>query len=181
MEKPDCYRPSLPHVKTIKGFQVLLSSITCLPSYYIGKRYLPYSSPPPHPVYVPHPISKWSTRPLPHSLYPGHTSVLRTPVECQFSLELDTVLTASPTLINFTSLLFWLFSGNSFPTCARTMTYSTFCYSYYLVIIYNWKEYEKGCVCVCIYIYIYTTLLHLKLTQQCKSTILQLRNGKWKN
>ena len=35
-EKPDAYCPSLPHVVTINGFQVLLSSITCLPSYPIG-------------------------------------------------------------------------------------------------------------------------------------------------
>ena len=41
------YHPSLPHVVTINGFQVLLSSITCLPSYPIGRRYLPYSFPPP--------------------------------------------------------------------------------------------------------------------------------------
>ena len=33
-----------PHVVTINRFQVLLSSITCLPSYPIGRRYLPYSS-----------------------------------------------------------------------------------------------------------------------------------------
>ena len=32
-EKTDSYCPSLPHVVTIKEFQVLLSSITCLPSY----------------------------------------------------------------------------------------------------------------------------------------------------
>ena len=43
MEKPDPYHPSLPHVVTINGFQVLRNSITCLPSYPIGRRYLPYS------------------------------------------------------------------------------------------------------------------------------------------
>ena len=32
-EKTDSYCPSLPHVVTIKEFQVLLSSIICLPSY----------------------------------------------------------------------------------------------------------------------------------------------------
>ena len=30
----------------------------------------------PHLVYVPHPFSKWSTRPLSHSLYPGYESGL---------------------------------------------------------------------------------------------------------
>ena len=39
--------PSLPHVVTINGFQVLLRAITCFPSYPIGRRYFPYS-PPPH-------------------------------------------------------------------------------------------------------------------------------------
>jgi len=43
-EKADTYGPSLPHVITINGFQVLLSSITCLPSYPTQGRYLPYSS-----------------------------------------------------------------------------------------------------------------------------------------
>ena len=87
MEKPDPYHPSLPHVVTISGFQVLLISITYLPSYLpIGRRNLPYCSP--HPVYMPHPISKWLTRPLSHSLYLGYKSGLKTPVQCQFSLEL---------------------------------------------------------------------------------------------
>ena len=84
-EKQNPYHPSL-HVVTINGFQFLLSSINCLPSYPIGRRYLPYSSP--YPVYMPHPISKWPTRPLSHSLYPGYKSGLRTPVQRQFSLEL---------------------------------------------------------------------------------------------
>ena len=86
MEKPDPYRPSLPHVVIINGFQVLQSSIICLPSYPIGRRYLPYSSP--YPVYVPHSISKWHARPLFHSLYPGYNSGLEYSVQCQFSLEL---------------------------------------------------------------------------------------------
>ena len=52
MEKPDPYCPCLPHVVTINGFQVLLSSITCLPSYSIGSRYLPYSPPRPTTQYM---------------------------------------------------------------------------------------------------------------------------------
>jgi len=39
------YLPSLPHVLTINGILVLLSSISCLPSFALGRRYLPYSSP----------------------------------------------------------------------------------------------------------------------------------------
>ena len=42
----------------------------------------------PHPVYMPHPISKWPARPLFHFLYPGDKSGLRTPVQRRFSLEL---------------------------------------------------------------------------------------------
>ena len=37
---------------------------------------------------MPHPISKWPTRPRSHSLYPGYKSGLRTPVQCWFSLAL---------------------------------------------------------------------------------------------
>ena len=48
--------------------------------------YFSYSAP--HLVYVPHPISKWSTRPVSHSLYPGYESGLRTPVQPLFSFEL---------------------------------------------------------------------------------------------
>ena len=43
MEKQGPHRPSQPCVVTVNGFQVLLNSITCLPSYPIGRRYLPYS------------------------------------------------------------------------------------------------------------------------------------------
>ena len=78
--------PPIPNVITINEFQVLLTRITCLSSYSIGKRYLPYSSP--HRVCMPHPISKWPARPLSHSLYPGYESGLRTPVQRQFSPEL---------------------------------------------------------------------------------------------
>ena len=42
----------------------------------------------PHPVYVPHTISKWSSRPLSCSLYPRSKNGLRTPVQCWLSLEL---------------------------------------------------------------------------------------------
>ena len=42
----------------------------------------------PHPVYMPHPISKWPARPWSHSSYPGYKSGLRTSVQHQFSLGL---------------------------------------------------------------------------------------------
>ena len=117
-EKPDLYRPFLPHVVTINGFQVLLSSITCLPSY---PRENVFALLFPHPVYMPHPISKWPTRPRSHSLYPGYKSGLRTPpFKVGSPLNWPAVLTASPTLIRFILFSFCLMSGNSFPTCART-------------------------------------------------------------
>ena len=43
--KTDPYRLSLSHVVTINGFQVLLSNITCFPSYLTWRSYLPYSYP----------------------------------------------------------------------------------------------------------------------------------------
>ena len=85
-EKPDPYRPSLPHVVIINRFQLLLSGMTCLPSYPTQGEVFALLFP--HPVYVPHPISKRPRRPLSHSLYPGYKSGLRTPVQCRFSLEL---------------------------------------------------------------------------------------------
>ena len=44
----------------------------------------------PHPVYMPHPVSKWPTRHLSHSLYlyPGYKCGLRN-VQHRFSLELS--------------------------------------------------------------------------------------------
>ena len=42
----------------------------------------------PHPVYLPHPISKWPARLLWYSLYSGYKSGLRTPVQRRFSLKL---------------------------------------------------------------------------------------------
>ena len=70
-----------PHVVTISGFQVLLSSITGLPSYSVGRRHLPCF---PQPSTCVSSNQQMTTRPLPHSLYPGSKSGLRTPVQCQF-------------------------------------------------------------------------------------------------
>ena len=81
MGTTDPYRPSLPHAVTVNGFQVLLSSITCLPSY-------PTCLTLPHPIYVSHPISKCPAKPLSHSLHPGYKNRLRTRIQCRFSLEL---------------------------------------------------------------------------------------------
>ena len=43
-ERPDLWCPSRPHAVTVNGSQVLLTSVTCLPSYPTGRRHLPYSS-----------------------------------------------------------------------------------------------------------------------------------------
>ena len=56
-KKPDPYGPPSHHVVTINGFQVFLSSINCLPSCPIRRKYLSYSSLT-QSVYMPHPISK---------------------------------------------------------------------------------------------------------------------------
>ena len=86
MEKPDSYCLSGPHVVTVNGFQVLLSSRTCLPSYPTGRRYLPYSSPTQYTCLIQSendPHDPWS-----HSLYPRYKSGLRIPFQRRFSLEL---------------------------------------------------------------------------------------------
>ena len=73
----------------------------------------------PHPVYMPHLISKWPTRLWSHSLYPGYKSGLRTPVHFGSPLSWPAVPTVSPTLVNFISLSFCLMSGNSFQPAPR--------------------------------------------------------------
>ena len=63
------------------------------------------------------------------------------------------------------------------------LLYSTGNYIQYLIITYNGKEYEREYIYmriyICVYIYIYMKpncfAVHLKLTQYCKSTILQLK------
>ena len=45
MKKQDSQHCSLPHVVTVDGFQVLLSSINGLPSFPIRRKYFSYSSP----------------------------------------------------------------------------------------------------------------------------------------
>ena len=63
----------------------------------------------------------------------------------------------------------------------KVLLYSTGNYIQYPVIYHNRKEYEKEYVCVCVYIYIYIYIyiylkhfvIQQKLTQLCKSTILQ--------
>ena len=63
-KKPDPHRPSLPHVVTKNGFQVLLSSITCLLSYPTGRRYFPYSSPPSIPASSNQQVTRRTSVPL---------------------------------------------------------------------------------------------------------------------
>ena len=76
-----------------------------------------------HPVYSPHPISKWPTRPPSHPLYPGYKSELRTPVHHWFSLE----LACSSNSISHSNKLYlplilshvWKFFSNPCPDHAR--------------------------------------------------------------
>ena len=86
MEKSDPYHPSLPYIVTINGFQVLLSSITCLSSYPTKWEGICLTLPPPS-------IRASSNQQTAHKtpillLYPGYRSGLRTPVQRWFSLEL---------------------------------------------------------------------------------------------
>ena len=79
--------PSLPRAVTVNGFQVILSSVTCLPSCPTGRRYLPYSSTPPPSICAS--SNQQVTRKTPVSLLvPGCKTGPRTPVQRQFSLEL---------------------------------------------------------------------------------------------
>ena len=86
MEKPDPYHPSLPHVVTVSGFQILLTTITCLPSYPIGRRYICLTLL--STRYMCFIQSANDPQPLSHSLYLGYKSGLKTPVQCWFSLGL---------------------------------------------------------------------------------------------
>ena len=78
-----------------------------------------------HPVYMPHPISKWSARPLSHSLYPG----LRTPIQHRFSLELACYSNSIshpnklyfPLILSYVWKFFFFFY---FPTHTQTTTLS---------------------------------------------------------
>ena len=116
---------SFPHVVTINTFQVLLNSKTCLPSYPIGRKYLPYSSLILFSICVSsNPQMTYKTPS--HFLYPGYKSGLRTPLSVGSPLSWPAVLTISPTLINFISLSFCLMFGNSFPTHAQTTTQMSF-------------------------------------------------------
>ena len=72
--------------------------------------------------YVTHPISKWPTRPLSHSLYPGYKNELRTPVQCWLSLDTAHCSNSISHYNKLQSLSFCLMSGNSFPTHEQTMT-----------------------------------------------------------
>ena len=86
MEKLDPYHHSLPHVVTINGFQVLLSNITCLSSYPTkGEGICLTLFPPSIRASSNQQMTQRTPIPL---LYPGYKSGLKTPVQCQFSLEL---------------------------------------------------------------------------------------------
>ena len=59
-------------------------------------------------------------------------------------------------------------------TNIKVLLYRTRNYIQYPIIYRNSKEYEKGCLNVYLYIYVTESLCYTeKLTQHCKSTILQ--------
>ena len=115
MEKPDPYRPSLPHGVTINGFQVLLSNITYLPAYPIGRRYLCPTVPPPSCL-----------------IQSANDPQDPDPTPCTLGIKVDegplfnvgsplswpAVLTASPTLVLYFPLILshvWKFFSNPHP------------------------------------------------------------------
>ena len=73
----------------------------------------------PHPVYIPHPNSKWPVRRLSHSLYPGYKSELRTPVQRRFSLELA--------------------------HCSNNISHSNKLY-FFLILSHIWKFFSNPCL-----------------------------------
>ena len=152
MEKTRPDHPSLPMLLTINEFQVLLSSITFLPSYPISsvqfsrsvvsnslRPHEPQHARPPCPSpyaigrrYLPQSSPTQYTcliqsahdpqDPYPAPLYPGSKNGLRTPVQCWLSLDLAG---CSNSIFHFNklySLSFCFVSGNSFPTRTQTTT-----------------------------------------------------------
>ena len=113
MEKPEPYGPSLPHIVAINGFQGLLSSITSVPSYPPQGEGICLALPP--PGIRASSYQQMTCKTPAHSLYPGYKSGLRIPAQRPFSLELPTVLTVSPSLINYFPLILshvWTFFSN---------------------------------------------------------------------
>ena len=113
MEKTRPYHPSLPMLLTINEFQVLLSSITCLPSYPIGRRYLPFSS---HTQYTC--LIQSANDPQDHYPAPCTLDIKMEqgfPFNISCLLSQPTVLMASPTVINYSPLMLphvWKFFSN---------------------------------------------------------------------
>ena len=68
---------------------------------------------------MPHPFSKWSERPLSHSLYPGYERGLRTPVQQPFSSELahcsNSVLHSNKLYFPLILSHVWKFFSNTSP------------------------------------------------------------------
>ena len=60
----------------------------------------------------------------------------------------------------------------------NNLLYSTENYTHYFVIIYKEKESEKEYVCIYTHIKPTHFSVHVKLTQHCKPTKLQLKNSK---
>ena len=72
---------------------------------------------------MPHPVSKWPTRPLSHCLYPGYKGGLKTPVRCWFSLELALCCNSVSHSNKLNFPLICLMSGNTFSTRTQTKTF----------------------------------------------------------
>ena len=101
------------HVVAINEFQVLLSSITCLPSYPIGRRYLPFSSPTQYTCLIQSANDPQDHYPAPCTLDIKMDQGFPFNIGCLLSQP--TVLIASPTVINYSPLMLphvWKFFSN---------------------------------------------------------------------
>ena len=117
MKKQDPQHLSLPHVVTVDGFLVLLSSINGLPSYPIRRNCLSYSSPTQYMCLIHSANDPQDPYPTPCTLA---MSGLRTPVQHPFSFVLACSSNSVPHSNKLYFLSFCLKSGNSFPTRPQT-------------------------------------------------------------
>ena len=114
--------PPLHIFVTINRFKVFLSSISCLPFYPIGIKYLPHFPPTPSSIPASSNQLMICKDPYPAPCTLGIKMHKGPLFNTGSPLNWPAILTVSPTLINFISFSFCLMSVNSFPTCVRTTT-----------------------------------------------------------
>ena len=114
--------PPLHIFVTINRFKVFLSSISCLPFYPIGRKYLPHFPPTPSSIPTSSNQLMICKDPYPAPCTLGIKMHKGPLFNTGSPLKWPAILTVSSTLINFISFSFCLMSVNSFPTCVWTTT-----------------------------------------------------------